>query len=422
MLDLPSRILLGIWVAWVAQALLATLAVFWTGYKLRRRIRLQRGQLPRISVVVSFRGSSESLPDDIRSLCQQDYPKYELICTVSSQSDPAHAVLVEHLPRYPDCSAQILLTGNAGPSVGPTVHDRLMAIERLDRKCNDEDLLVFCDADAATNPHWLSILIAPVQRSTMTALSCTYRWLVPFEGERPTMWFHLASILESSAACQRWRYVLNQAWGGAMALKVGVLRRGNLRARLAGSLTDDFQAADAASDMWMMGRFVPRCMIASSARFDFASFISHARRRYIITRMTARRIYFTAFLLTGLYVAGFLSVPAFLLATELNLWRTPLEWPLAAGAAGAVFLLNQIRSTLRGWVVKRAFGPEIRKRMRATLRWDRWLTTVWMTVHWLVIVSCIVGRMVTLDGVRYRLRGAQRVSRYVPRPVEYVEV
>ena len=75
-----------------------------------------------------------------------------------------------------------------------------------------------------------------------------------------------------------------------------------------------------------------------------------------------------------------------------------------------VCIANHIRSSLRASVVQQAFGPDMRKRLRATLWMDRWLTFLWMTVHWLVVLGALTGRTITWRGYRYRLRAPQRIE------------
>lgn len=409
----PPLPLVLLWLAWIGQAAASALQVYRLHRQLKRPIR-RKFQLhrPRTTVIVPFKGIDDDLPANIKSLCQQDYPKYQLVCVVESEQDAAYAVLVKELARYSDPPSRILVAGLAEPNEGQKVHNQRHALAVLDPECADDEVWVFADSDAVPGPQWLSQIVGPLRRARKTAMSSSYRWLIPTASgqDRPSIWSHLASICNSSVACQLGRYSINQAWGGSMAIRVSVARRGNLRQRWVGALSDDYLATRMCRDLKQRIAFVAHCLVASPVQFDRRSLTNFARRQYLITRIASRWLYVTALAFMSLYVAGFVSAGGFLIAgawspAVARLWWWPVGALLVTGG------LDQIRSSLRGRVIEQRFGPQMRQQLRITLFIDRWCTPLWMTWHWLMILSAAFGRIISWRGVRYRMGGLQDTQR-----------
>lgn len=411
-------ILLALWAAWVVQAALSA----WQTYRFSRRFRREprdfyTGFRPHAVVIVPFKGLDVDLAQGVASLCEQDYPGYELLLIVDSKDDPAYPVLLEQLKRYPQRDARVLIAGPAGPNEGQKVHNQLYAIDyltsRKDRREDTPEAWVFADSDAVPGPQWLGEMVGPLVRADKVGVTTGYRWLVPAAraGGRPaSVWSHLASVMNSSVACQHRFDALNYAWGGSMALLAQTARQGDLRGRLVGALCDDYQFSRMSRDLGLRIYFVPPCLVASPVDFDFKSLVNFAHRQYLLTRVYAPGLFAAAVALTSLYVAGLLSawgaiLVALLGGAEAGAWVTP------ACFGAAVFAANQARASCRRLVIKAAFGPQMVAQLRTTLLWDRWATPLWMTLHWLLIVRSAFGRTMRWRGITYRLYAPQRVER-----------
>jgi hypothetical protein len=85
---------------------------------------------------------------------------------------------------------------------------------------------------------------------------------------------------------------------------------------------------------------------------------------------------------------------------------------MSAGTIATVFVSHQLRATRRKRIVKLAFGDKMVHTLRSALRIDRWLTPVWMSVHWLVVVAALWGNRFTWRSIRYQLRGPRDVERF----------
>lgn len=406
---LPLLLLL-LWTAWVVQAFVSALQVRRLLGQLRRPVRARfAAHRPPAVVIVPVKGADDDLGAHVAAMCALDYPTYELVFVVESTADPAWAALRDRLAEHPERRARVLVAGTAGPQRSQKVHNQLHALAALEDTCGEDHVWVFADADTVPRPDWLGALVGPTVRTRQTAASTGYRWLIPSAGPggRTSLWSHLASVVNSSVACQLGRYTFNHCWGGSMAIAVRVARRADLPGYLARAVTDDYQVTRLCRDVGMRIAFVPRCLVPSPVAFDMVGFFEFVRRQYLITRVYAPRLYAAGLAITGLYVAGWLSATASLAAAA---WGQG-SWLAPAVAAAAVFSLNQARATWRASVIELALGPGARRMLGTTLLVDRWLTPLSMAVHWAAILAAGIGRTITWRGVRYRLLGPDHVER-----------
>ena len=405
----PASLLLLM--AWVLQAVVSALQV----RKFSRRLdhsqfKGRKPFQPPAVVIVPFKGVEIDLIAAVRSLCEQDYPEYELILVVESQEDPAYPVLVEQIALYPDRKARVVVAGQAGPNEGQKVHNQLFALDLVETLPGQDQAWVFADSDAVPGPQWLATMIQPLIEKKRTGAVTGYRWLIP-SSQSKGIWSHLASVINSSAACmQGGREWWSQAWGGSMAVLAETARRGDLRSRLEGALTDDYPVTRMCRDLQMRVYFPNKMLIGSTVSLDRKGFFNFAYRQYVLTRVYSPRLFVGVLIVLSLYVVASAAAWWSLAAA---CWRGAgvAEWLLPAVAIAAVFLANQMRSSYRRQVVTKALGPKALADLKLTLRLDRWATTAWMTMHWLLVARACFGRTLKWRGFTYRLLGPQRVER-----------
>jgi hypothetical protein len=183
-----------------------------------------------------------------------------------------------------------------------------------------------------------------------------------------------------------------------------------LRGKLQGALCDDYQFTRLCSELGLRVYFVPRCLVATPVHYTLGQLVNFGHRQYLLTRVYAPGVVVAALLILTLYVAGFFSA---LLALAWWAIREPgaHRWAWPAAALALALLGDQCRAGFRRRVVARAFGEEGLSRLRATLRYDRFATPLWMTLHWLIVVRSAFGRRMRWRGILYRLDGPQQCER-----------
>ncbi len=399
-----STALRWLWVVWLLQAAWCCYNVWTFRARTRRLARRQQRFVeagesftPPAAVIMPIKGADPDLLHHVAQLRRQNYGDYRVIFVVESETDPAYPVL-QHA-RATDTTGAPMEIVVAGPAQrgGQKVHNLLAAARLLDR----EHLVAFADADAVAHPDWLMYLAKPLRREEIGATT-GYRWLVPADGA-PTLPSALASVINSSVATLMGRPWRNFAWGGSMAMRVAVLRESKLLELWDGALSDDYQFTRAVKATGRVVRFVPRCLVASPARFTWASLLEFGRRQYLITRIYAPAIWLMALVFLSIYLAGWISVIA---AAALQL----PGWGWGVAAAAAVCLLDVIRGTIRGRTARQMLGDAPAAKLRLPRRLDQLATPLWMTLHLLLVIASAFGRTITWARIRYRLRGRQNVE------------
>lgn len=403
-----------LWTAWAVQALLCAGQVAWFARRLGRPPKTYDRYRPRAWVIVPFKGIDEDLPSSVAALCTQEYPNYRLIFVLESAQDPAYPVIRRESARFPRQPCEIVFAAASPPRQGQKTHNQLAALRHIEARCGDDDVWVFADSDAVPDRHWLAAMVGPLGSSDRYGITTGYRWLVPAsaQGKKPPLAATLASVMNSSVACLLGRPWTNFAWGGSMALRVQVARRGRLIERLQGALTDDYPLSRLCRQLKLKIRFVPQCLVASPCRFSFRELWNFGHRQYLITRVYTPGLYAAALAFTSLYVGGFATAWAWLLLhLKVQPWWSPAGWLAPLPAIAVTAWANGRRHDARRRAVSRAFTSELQQQLTAALRWDRWATPVWMTLHWLLVLRALLGRTMTWRGIRYRLLGPQRVER-----------
>jgi len=391
--------------AWMGQAILSVLQVrkFASLYHHRSKPSDEVVHPP-AAVIVPFKGVDEDLADNLRSLIEQKYPSYRLLWVVESQDDPAYAVLHRAMTDNPDRPIDLLVAGAASAHEGQKIHNQLFAIEHL--TCDDE-VWVFADSDAAPGRDWLANLVAPLAEPKV-GMTTGYRWLVPVGGR--SLASLVASVINGAVACAFRKGDWGQAWGGAMALYARTARQGDLLSHLRGALTDDYQFSRMCRSLGKRVLFVPRALSPTPVDFTWRSFMDFGFRQYLITRIYVPRLYLAALGITTLYMIGTIAVwGVFFVAIT----KQPIDWlgACTALAIATVFVAHQLRTFYRRRVVLGAFGPDMLQKLAPALRLEQWGTTLYMAVHWWIVLRAGFSRTMTWRSIRYRLDGRQNVTR-----------
>ncbi len=408
--------LIGLCIAWGAQAVLAMVAQ----RKLAKRAKNPQTERfaayrPTAALIVPFKGVEPALQGNLQSLFTQDYPDYRVLLIVEDESDPAYPLLRDAMAQYPGRQADIVFAGVAGPNEGQKVHNLLAALEKLKQDDAGEEVWVFADSDAVPGLNWMGELVGPLWQDR-TAVTTGFRWLIPqaAEGDSgkvsggggPSFWSKIASILNSSTTGMIRNETFTHAWGGSMAMRVSTAMEADLVGRWRGSISDDYQVTRMCRDLGKRVYFVPECLVASPVDYDFAGLCDFAYRQYVITRIHAPFVFVAALFINSLYFLGLASAVTLLIQPA-----TRHHTRFAIGVFVLVFVANQVRAGFRRSVVRAALGEEVAEQLRATLILDRWATPVWLGINWVLLVRAVFGKTISWRDIRYRIDGPQDIRR-----------
>jgi ceramide glucosyltransferase len=134
---------------------LLMMAVFATATWWRRRrptVRLDR--TPRVSIFKPLAGYDDDLDANLESFARIDYPDFEVLLGVASQSDPGFGPACRFVARHPRLDARVVVT-DPGAATNPKVA-QLASLERL----ATGEVFVISDSNVRVKPGYLWPLVA----------------------------------------------------------------------------------------------------------------------------------------------------------------------------------------------------------------------------------------------------------------------
>jgi ceramide glucosyltransferase len=195
-----------------------------------------------ISILKPLAGLDLDLESNLRTFFEQDYPSFEILFAVRSESDPAVQVVSRLQREYSKIPSRLVITGEP-----PYPNAKVFSLECMMAAAGN-DLLVMSDSDIRVTPDLLRTAAAEFQDARLGVATCPYR-AVP----GASFW----SRLEATG-------MNTDFWGGALVARmlegmrfaVGptiVARRRVLQAiggfaRLKGYLAEDFVMGQFAAD------------------------------------------------------------------------------------------------------------------------------------------------------------------------------
>ncbi len=391
--------LLAVWAARVAQRF---------GMRVPRlpAAEIDASARPKVAVILPIKGVDDDTTANLEALLTQDYAYYRLIFAVESENDPVVPVL-EKLATE-DSRIEIVVAGIATER-GQKIQNQLAAVERTTEK---DEVLAFMDADARPKPNWLTALVAPLtwRNNMKIALSTGYRYYIPVTGHMANK---IVSIINAQVAALFGPYRRTFAWGGSMAIWRGEFLEIGLPKMWSNAVSDDYVMSHAIKRV--AGKrihFVPQCIVASDANFNWGTFFEFAVRQYRITKICEPLIWLTAVGGATLYLAAFLY----------TLWRAVLGFiqpELVPDHTNQILMFSflYMASIFRGYMLVlggRRLLPEHDGEIKSALFWATIGFPWTMFIHWMVLIGSAFGREIVWRGVEYIMHS--RVRTTVRRP------
>ena len=312
-----------------ALAILQGIFVLVEGIRSARYMRMFRPQprasRERIVVFCPCKGTDSEFEKNIRSILEQDYPRYEVNFIVESEADPAFEALRNLGVR------NILVAGRAA-DCGQKVHNLAYAVTRTGRT---SDIYVFCDSDARFPHDWLSKLIAPLDRTNITS---GYRWYAVNRFHLPTL---MRSGWNASSVGILGDHGRNFAWGGSTAMYRETFERLNILLAWRGSVSDDYAITNAAQRSGTRILFVPECLIPTYGECTWRETFEFTTRQIVITRVYHAWLWRVGFAGYAVSNAAFLLLP----------WIHPILWI-------GVYALSVAQSWIRYRAVQTVLPPQ----------------------------------------------------------------
>ncbi|HEV8189316.1 MAG TPA: glycosyltransferase family 2 protein [Pyrinomonadaceae bacterium] len=347
---------------------------------------------PFVSVIVPGRGLEPGLHENLQTLLEQDYPRYEVLFVFDAADDPAIQV-GDELSHGSSRIARTIIAGPATDS-GQKVHNLRVALTEVDP---ESEVLVFVDTDARPARDWLKCLVAPLADETLGA-STGYRWFIPSRGGIASrlrgVWnASVASALGADTA-------KNFCWGGSTAIRRSTFEKLAVSKRWRGTVSDDFTITRVLKEAKLPIHFTPHCLVASVGDCDFKELFEFTTRQIKITRVYASHLWLALLLGSALFAIVFIGGLILLILQILKILSPAYLLPLALII---IFTLGAAKSFIR-W---RAINIPLTQ-YRAALRRDLLAhILLWPVASLLYLYNAIVAgfsRRITWRGITYELK------------------
>jgi ceramide glucosyltransferase len=179
-----------------------------------------------------------SIYECLRSFCEQDYPRFQIVFGVSNSDDPAVAVVRSLQREFPGRDLKIAIDGRergSNPKVSNLIN--MMALARY-------DYLVISDSDVRVTRGYLAKIVAPLLDPHVGIVTCCYRgWA------RAGLWSLLGSMFINEWFTPSVRVAAmagsrSFAFGATIAIRRHVLASIGGFVAIANQLADDYRLGE----------------------------------------------------------------------------------------------------------------------------------------------------------------------------------
>ena len=249
---------------------------------------------PRAAVLCPCKGLEAGLEQNLRALCEFEYPNYEVFFILASAADPAHGILQRVIEGAKN-KAHMVIAG-APVDCGEKVNNLRVALEQLPEEF---EVFVFADSDSRPGRHWLQQLVAPLSDANLGAAT-TMRWFLPARNNLPTA---LLAAWNAPVVTLLGNHNRNFCWGGGTAIRRSVFLQSRIYEEWRTSLSDDYSMTRMLQHAGKPIFFVPECLTPSFPSTDFDGLLEFTNRQMLITRVYAPQMWWRALATHLLYCA-----------------------------------------------------------------------------------------------------------------------
>jgi ceramide glucosyltransferase len=347
---------------------------------------------PLATVIAPCKGMDDGLEENLLALITQDYPEYEVIFVVDSESDSAIEVIERVSRKDTDAAKKTKLV------IAPRSTESSQKIENLREAIlhasEKSEIFVFVDSDARVSSEWLRRLVAPLEDNSVGA-STGYRWFISesmtFASEMRAAWnASIASALGPELES-------NFCWGGSMAMRRETFESIDMREKWRGTVSDDFAVTRAVKNVGLSIVFVPQALLPTFGTCSLRQLFEFTNRQMKITRVNAKHLwllsYFGSTVFNGVMIA---SIGLAIFNSGSTQWL-----------AIAVFAIVSLFSIGKSWLRMKAVE------LALAGRWPQiepqWFSqnTLWLVTPALFFINCVaasVSRRMTWRGITYQLK------------------
>jgi ceramide glucosyltransferase len=112
---------------------------------------------PPVSILKPLKGLDDNLFDNLESFCKQDYPAFEIICSLQDHNDPAYRVAWKIKEKHPKKDISILVQ-RCDKGLNPKINNLLPA-----QKAAKHPYILISDSNVMVAPDYLKRIVKPME-------------------------------------------------------------------------------------------------------------------------------------------------------------------------------------------------------------------------------------------------------------------
>ena len=285
---------------------------------------------PRCSIILPCKGLPYNFENNIRSFLELDYPSYEVLYCVESDTDPAVAVIKKVASDDP--RARLVVAGIT-TNCGQKNHNMLAAV----KVANNPEVFVFADSDIKPRANWMRELVRPLSDPKI-AVASGFRWLYHEEKKIGG----IANAYQNSIL-----YILFTAasffqdiglWGGSMAVRVKDFVDLKVGEIWGSTVVDDMSLSEIVMKSKSKSVMVSSCITPTEDTIDsFRKSIAWYKRQVLYLKAHQKMQWYATIPGVSLFLFIYAWLPISLVASLVDGFS--LETFIAAGGLAPVVLM-----------------------------------------------------------------------------------
>jgi ceramide glucosyltransferase len=241
-----------------------------------------------VAVIVPCKGLGENLKENLRALCEQDYPAYQVLFVLDSSDDPAYPVVDALVHAFQNVC--VVFSERL-----PEASGKIAALISGIKVAGMVDVYVFADSDIKPHAKWLRHLVAGLSERNIGATT-GFRWFFP-----TSLKTALISTWSMAAMTSLYHPLSNFAWGGSTAIKKTVFDSLQIESKWRQGFSDDLILTAVVKKAGYQIRFIPSCVSESSVETDLKKFLDWGTGQFTWVRWYSPVIWILSFIGMGVF-------------------------------------------------------------------------------------------------------------------------
>jgi cellulose synthase/poly-beta-1,6-N-acetylglucosamine synthase-like glycosyltransferase len=234
------------------------------------------GQLPKAAVILSLRGTDETLERCLQALMTQNYPQYQVVIVVDHPDDPVWPTAQRLSDQYGEANLRVELLAQRLETCSLKCSSSLQAMATLD---DSFGVVALVDADMVPHANWLRELAAPLADPTVGAAG-GIRWYMP---SQPT-WGAIVRYLWNVPAIL-FMYTFQIPWSGTLAFRRDAFSKAGLLDKWSKAYCEDTMTYAALKPAGMHVELVPHGLAVNRESCTVGGFFEWCVRQLLPTRL-----------------------------------------------------------------------------------------------------------------------------------------